>query len=264
MKVEYNYDTPELFLRALQDRPRKPGACSSVKGSDQQPHNKSWCDLPTVEAAIAKAATGDPETARLIVPRNAELAQHSAMNTVVYDYAGDNVDVGRYLSGEPECMASLRKKGKPIINILVNITVAHYVTRQAIINRGKAILEIMSGLESNGYGVDITIVNIVKGCRDSDLHTVTVKVKDSKEYFNLHSLAFWLVSPSAFRRLWFRFIEQEDSKIQNNIGPCYGAVKDVPKKILDTMSACVYFPILRDNYSNYGDVIKNILEEFKA
>lgn len=192
------------------------------------------------------------------------------MNTTIYDYAGCSVDVGRYLSSEPECMMSLKKRGKPIINILVNVAANCFIERTAIEARGKAILEIMSGLETNGYGVDITIVNYVHGGGfmgggNRDLrYRLEIKVKDSKEYFNIESLAFWLVSSSVLRRLYFKQAEQESPQIQDDIGNGYGGALNLEQEKLDAMPDCVYFPMIEDNNSSkYEQSIKQILETYK-
>lgn len=253
------YDSPALFLAALAERKVIMGALGQQMSSEGSGHG-GWAGTGTYADTIKMATEGDYTTANKIKPRDVALTQHGAMNKITYDYAGDNVDVGLYLSGEPECMASLRRKGKPIINILVNIAASSYVDANVIRARGKAILEIMSGLEANGYGVDITICNNLR--QD---YRLTIKVKDAKEYFNLPMLAYWLTNPSVLRRLYFRHVEQESTAIQSMLSWGYGSPADIPQDELDKMPDCVYFPIVRDNDTGrYERAIEQIMETYKA
>lgn len=264
-KIYYShYESPDAALLALETAPIVPGMCGNRRASDC-PHDyggDSWAETKNFAQAVAKARAGDPEVAKQIRPYECELNPAGNLSKIVYDYAGDTVDVGLFMSGEPECMMSLRRKGKPIVNILVNISASSFVTRQTLEARGKAILEICSGLEANGYGVDITV--IVRSGYSSQF-SWAVKVKDSKEYFDLHSLAFWLVSPSVLRKLFFRAAETQPVHVQRIIGDSYGVPYDLGKEELDQMPDCIYFPKVTNNDSlSYQKSIKQVLETYQA
>lgn len=261
-KIEYRYDSPPTFLAALESRGFQPGILGDPSSRSSE-SNGSWSGTDTYDTALQLAISGDPKVAATIQPRDVDLSAHGALNTTVYDHSGDSVDVGRYLGGDPECMMSMRKKGKPIINILVNIGANSGISASVLQSRGKAILEIMSGLETNGYGVEITLVSetqSVYGLR----YRVSIKVKDSKEYFNLTGLAYWLTNPSVLRRLNFRHREGEPSDVQASIGSGYGSTADVPQSDLDMMPDCVYFPAVQDNDTGrYERAIQQIIETYK-
>jgi hypothetical protein len=263
-----HFDSTEKFLYELEKRPIIRGICGRAKSSESPGGDGGWRDTKDYATAFRKGEKGDPEEALKIKPREAELINHGYLNKVVHDYAGDNVDVGLYLSGEPECMMSLRKRGKPIINILINISASCFVEGDVIRKRGKAILEIMSGLEIAGYGVEITVTKRVTGYDNKHVlrgYRCDIKVKDSKEYFNIEKLAYWLISNSVLRRLMFRYSEQTPEIIQEALGTGYGAPRNLEQKELDEMPDCVYFPIVTDNDDgNYQKAINQILETYKV
>jgi hypothetical protein len=253
------FDSPEEFSLYCQNTAvNSEGICGRKMASDNN-DGHGGADVKTFKQAVKKSEEGDLVMAQTIKPKDIELSHHGRMTCTHYDTSGDFVDMGRFLSGEPECMGASRRLGKPIINIMVNITVGSFISPKAIIERGKAILEIMSGLESNGYGVQITLYSSVNRYQE-----YYIKVKDPKEYFNLQSLAFWLISPSVFRKFVFRALETESTELQQAIGFGYGRQRDIDQKELDEMPDCVYFPLLDDNGGKYTGIIQTIMEKYKA
>lgn len=269
-RIEYFYESPEQFLGALNTRELPEGLlsdCNNSSGTDSR--YRKWAGTADYSEAMRKAIEGDQEVAKQIQPKDIHLANHGALASTVYDVSGCSVDVGRYLSGEPECMATRRRKGKPIVNILVNIGVSADIDPEVVRGRGRAVLEIMSGLEANGYGVQITLI-AETACGGyyltrEMLYRVQIKVKGSGEYFNPVSLAYWLTCPSVLRRLNFRHREGEPADIQEKIGPGYGSTADVPKEELDTMQDCIYFGAIESNDTGqYTRAIEQIMEQYKA
>jgi len=249
-RIIHRFNSPEEFLHHIENI-KEPIRNSDYSRSD------GWVDTDSLSEAICKAKTGDPEVAKLISPKDVELASCGNASRTCFDVAGDYVDIGRYLTGEPECMGTTKKTGKPIINIMINASILSDISSESIQERGRAVLEIMSGLETNGYNVEITLVFSI----ENNMHTVYLKIKDSKDYFNLHSLAFWLTSSSVNRRLKFRLIE--GCKGAKKITGGYGASSDLSKAELDSMPDCIYFPRLKDNNGGYKIAIAEVLENYK-
>lgn len=256
------YETEEEFLKFIEDAEIIKGKCGSNPSSNSKGSN--WADTEDLAEAIDRGRKGDTRIASKIKPKDIELTNHGNMTSTVYDTSGDFVSVGRYLSGEPECMGSIRKLGKPIINILVNSGYNAGIHSDTIEARGKAILEIMSGLEANGYGVEI-VLGIITGktSTTSICQEVYIKIKSSREYFNLNTLSFWLASSSVQRRLEFAYCERVSIEQQSLISS-YGRAVDLPQKELDEMTDCIYFPIITDNSGSYKAAIQQIMEKYKA
>lgn len=268
-RISYSYESPEEFLAALVTRGvNSSGVIGRRPGSENtDSYTKTWSGVGSYQEAIDKAMHGDPVVAEKIKPKDIHLSAHSALISTVYDTSGCTVDVGRYLSGDPECMGTRRKKGKPIINILVNVGACFGIDPEVMRNRGKSILEIMSGLESNGYGVQITLIAETRcgGLSEKLRYRVQVKIKGSGEYFNPVSLAYWLTCPSVLRRLNFRHREGEPTEIQDIIGSEYGATTNVDQEELDNMPDCVYFGAVESNDTGqYERAIEQIMETYKA
>lgn len=260
----FSFDSPEYFLNYIENLKINPQGCCGEDPKFNRPFS-GWIDTNNYSEAVELAKHGDKKTAEQIKPKDIELSHHGRMTTTSYDNSGDFVDIGRYLSGEPECMGSNKRLGKPIINILVNNSAASSIKAHTIQARGKAILEIMSGLESNGYGVEITMCIKVVGQNSKYRQELFVKIKSSREYFNLHSLAFWLVSPSVLRRFYFKHVESLTTQQQKDIGNWgYGRPQDMEQAKLDAMPDCIYFPQVTDNNGSYEKAIKQIMEQYKA
>lgn len=254
--IKNYYETPDIYLRYLDSKAPVDGYLTNNYLSSNRKCAADWCDTYDFAEAMDLGRKGDFKTAEKIKPTDLYLHNKNALNAVIYDYAGDNVDIGRFVSGEPECMMSLRKKGKPIITLLVNVSVDCGVEAEKIIERGRAVLDIVSGLEANGYAVDITIIDSMYDNTHRNYWN-KIKIKDCKEYMNLPQLAFWLVSPSVLRRLGFRHSELYPDDIQGDIGEGYGRPRDLEKQELDLEKDTIYFPKL-DSWGRGIDFSKNI------
>jgi len=254
----YNYQTPLEFIAACKDRPTIQGACGTTNSSNDA--GFFFSQTTSLDHAYRLAEIGDQEMAKAIVPRDANLLAHGASMVRFHDVTGDQVDVSAYLSGDPNCMVSNRKRGKPIINILVNLSPGFQIESRALRARGKAILEIITGLESNGYSVEVTAILVW-----ADDYSISIKIKDSKDYFNIEMLAYWLVSPSVMRRLAFKHIEAEPKAIQKLMGGHYGVVTDLDQAQLNARPDCIYFPRMDNNdTASLEATINKVMKQYEA
>lgn len=264
-RIVRRFDSPEAFINYLDITPINYAGCLGSQSMSNKSEGSSWADTDNLSEAKEMAKAGKPKIASQIKPKDIALSYASSNISLKYDVAGEYLDIGRFLNNDPDCMVSRVKKGSPIINLLVNTGMTAWVTSEQVEDRGKAILEIMSGLEANGYSVDITLVMPRGNGAHSmqNYHRTYVKVKDSREYFNLPSLAFWLTSSSVNRRLNFRLLESEDTKIQEEIGSGYAATSDLDADMIAEEGEVVYFPKITYN-QDYGEVIKETLEKYAA
>lgn len=141
-----------------------------------------------------------------------------------YEVTGDYVDVGRYLSGEPECFgievdADGGNINGRVVSIRLNQAVSGSVEAEAIAARGVVVLLAVDLLEACGTRCEVILS---KGSVSSN-HNGSVKdlqvdssvtVKRAGEAVDLDRLAFWIAHPAAFRRFGFRINEQ------NGLSPC--------------------------------------------
>lgn len=125
---------------------------------------------------------------------------------IQYDVSGDFVDIGRYLSGEPECFGYM-DNGVPRgqrMTIVYSINWRGSVGENLINERSKHILRIVDWLESQGIRVQIVCVN------SSSCEHTEILVKRYDEPLSLTNVA--VTSHSDFlRRIVFRFSEYSDT-----------------------------------------------------
>jgi hypothetical protein len=263
-KIEefFYYDSPEDLLFHVENiNPIKDGMLSEIASSNKE-KSSSWSDTVSLDDAIKKARAGDAEIASQISPKQIDLVDSGKLACIAYDTEGDFVDIGKFLTGEPECMGSMRRKGKPIVRIIMNSCFHWEIKSDTVIRRGKAILDIMSGLEQSGYAVQIDLCIRTLGIDSNYTQTIMLKLKDPKEYFNLQSLSFWLVSPSVLRRFYFKIAEGVKAEYQKMIGSGYGSPSNLPQEYLDQHDDAIYFPVIENNYENYEKSVKQVVKKY--
>lgn len=260
------FHSPREYVNYLKKAPIIYSACGRAESSSKP---GDWSGKFSYLEALNAAEKGDPEEAKNITPSDHLLGYNNMTNTVVYDYEGSNVDIGRYMSGEPECMISMKRKGRPILTIVYNLTTSCTVDADTMRAKGRILLNTITGLEQNGYGVELIMCVTAKAScsylESGPILTATfIKVKDSKEYFNADLLAYWLVDPSAFRRLWFRECEVAPEWVQEGLSNSYGSVGDLPTGFLKKKPHWIYFPRTLQTTEATTKRMKEILEKYSV
>jgi hypothetical protein len=149
--------------------------------------------------------------------------------SVEYAVSGDFCDVGRYLSGEPECMGNVIQAPsiKDEVKIIVNTTYSAGIEKYIIMTRGAAITALVDELMLSGYVVDLEFITKVNGCMRYDLD-FTLHL-DTKNEYSRDAIAFMVGHPAFLRRIGFSIMEKITGKPH-----CHGygnivEVKDIPK-----------------------------------
>lgn len=137
----------------------------------------------------------------------------------VYSVSGYSVDVGAYLSNDPECFISrvYEERNYPgkIFKIVCSISFSAAIEPQTIIQRGAMICALVDALEFAGHRAEV-ICNFSAareqyyrdgGNKQYGWFEVDVKVKPSDQPVELSSLAFCLAHPSMLRRITFSAAE---------------------------------------------------------
>ncbi|RMG44551.1 MAG: hypothetical protein D6719_01575 [Candidatus Dadabacteria bacterium] len=160
-----------------------------------------------------------------------------------YDVSGDAVDVGRYLSGEPENMLTQRIEPLSAVQVVVNISASAWTDARRMFNRGIALAAIIHALQSSGRGVSL-VVAVSASNRLGSNHETLIELQRFGDYINPAQLAFWVAHPAALRRCVFRYNEQQDYKIRNwfgfRAGYGYGMPDEIDTKNLEP--GTVYIP----------------------
>lgn len=169
--------------------------------------------------------------------------------SIRFDYSGDSVDMGRYMSGDPECMMDYvtepqARMGR-VIKVMVNVANSARITPKQIMDRGVVVVALLDVLNKLGVGVElwtemaIADYSVDSGKRFSQL----VKIHDSSEMLDVDSTMFAIAHPSMLRRIGFGSIEQGIRKDLSN--GCYG----YPSKMIcnDIVNADIMIEKLQDS-----------------
>lgn len=196
-------------------------SCASVLNADA-----SWAGTATLTEAIRLARTGWPEgvvRVRELIHRIdlRKLYPHSERLVRSLDVAGEEPDIGLFLAGEPEHMATLwerklRERGK-VVRIILNRSACCDVHSERIVRRGVAIMLAFEVMRILGYSPELIISYAVRDHRNQHLeHFIpTLRAGDA---VNLDTLGFMMIHPSVLRRLVFAVEECESEEIREWFG----------------------------------------------
>jgi hypothetical protein len=139
----------------------------------------------------------------------------------VYALAGNYIDIGNYLSNDPECFIAKEydennQKGK-IITIVCSISFSAAITPETIIQRGAMVCALIDAIEYAGYRVEV-ICNETSSKSNSNRDgsnkdrgwlEVDITIKKANQALNKIELAFCLAHPAMLRRILFSVAEIE-------------------------------------------------------
>lgn len=199
--IRVDYKSLEMFIADIStdDYPR---VASQKKGD-------SWSGSKSIRTSIDEAREGvDLGQVELGVIKNESL--HDIINRAVYAVAGGTVDIGKFLTGEPECMIDFQSEDAPRF-VTLNADICENAGTESSVFRRKAIAIacLVDELENNGFRVRLNVMcNIdfkMTGCFDRLVGLVTIK-----DYHHKLSIAqiTGCLSQGFFRRLMFCFIEK--------------------------------------------------------
>lgn len=185
-----------------------------------------------------------------------------------YDVSGDSVDVGRYLSNEPECMLAQSVSPQAVVSVLVNISASAGIDARHLFNRGIALAAIIHSLQSAGRGVSLTVGESVHS-DGHERHETFIEIQRFGDYINPARLAFWVAHPAALRRCIFRYNEQQDGDVRTRFGFSWGNGYGMPANFVsdDLSKDTIVIPYLRredsDDYSSPEKAMRVLVGLFK-
>lgn len=140
----------------------------------------------------------------------------------VYTVAGNYIDIGNYLSNDPECFIAKEydennQQGK-IITIVCSISFSAAISPETIIQRGAMICALIDAIEYAGYRVEVIAnVALAEDCsnrygsnKETGWFEVDVTIKKANQALNKIELAFCLAHPAMLRRILFSVAEIEE------------------------------------------------------
>lgn len=188
-------------------------------------HNNSteWAG-ETWDDAVEMAYRGDPNEAVHIRQRAESVPQIRPVTRVAahWDQAGSSLDMGRFMSGDPECMVRVVRKRRPslALRIAVERSISFSVSQEDIRAVGGSVLAVVEALRLRGVQSEIWVTFTVRptgGGVGQDLST-QIKIQDAGRPIDMDRLAYWVANPAAFRRIGFAMEEHYDKDIRYKYG----------------------------------------------
>jgi len=225
------------WLELVQKTPRRdgPSSGSSSRGVYRSRRGMPWAGTETFEQAIELAKKGWADGLKDIKAMSEAIwkvvGQEIQKTTFVYDVAGCQPDIDRYLCGEPENMIQFvhekeqQGKGK-IVKIFVNNVASCGVSTEAMFGRGAAVVALVDALENLGFSCEVATADALgrEWRGDEKVLQYNVMLKRAGQPLELDRLAFALAQPCWLRRLVFSAMEQEPPEIRSmfGVGDGYG------------------------------------------
>ena len=125
-----------------------------------------------------------------------------------WDVSGDSVDVGRYVSGEPECMRDYVRRRRPrserVITVCASVSVSGSVSADALRRRGETLSAFVLAVAEMGYATEIWAdLSLGGGGRGDREGSFRVLVKSATERLDPAVLLFALAHPAMLRKVMF-------------------------------------------------------------
>ena len=177
----------------------------------------SWVKYKTYEECV-EAVRKTPETFRHFTEADIRINEYASNgNDVSFDVTGDYLDVGRVMSGEPECFGTMRNglATNRFANIVVNGNHAGRVNRSWIEKKAERVTRLVDFLEVSNVRVKLTMVF------SNDNSHLELIVKQYNDRLDLNDVSVAL-SADFFRRFEFYFSEHS---AQHEM--CYGRANNL-------------------------------------
>lgn len=218
-------DSVSEMIDAMQHAPEQQKQ-SGLRAASLRIDEERWSGTRTMDEALELARYGWEEGRqhlRQAVGRIA-LDQLVGRRPIVesrLDFAGDEVDIGAYLHGEPEHMVDYQVRqdthGKQAM-MYVNASVASHVSSERIMQRGGALYAAIEALRTEGYSLGLTMVDSTQNNSFSHYVEYQIPVVQPGEYLDIDTAAFCLAHPAFLRRGVLALNEHEPNDIRYSMG----------------------------------------------
>lgn len=218
--------------------------------------SEDWTGVDTWEEAEHLAVHGMEGSAEVLAIAESAIEtiekEHDVTQfTHVWDVSGCQVDIGRYLSGEPDCMVDYLPAPTPkvgrVIALCASVCYSAAIYQDTINKRGQGIAALAFALNRLGFAVelwaDFSISNKRGGSRIGRVRTL---VKGANDELDPARIMFAYTHPAMSRALSFAacgalpYSVVGDSAMKRGNGTVTDAKQDLPEGTL-------YLPSLRSS-----------------
>lgn len=171
----------------------------------------------------------------------ANAAYNDAVPLVTLDVAGAFPIVPVAVAGDPLNMVHLapsEERVRPVLRIAYNTGAMSDYRAHELTNAGAAFLSVVTGLEANGYRVEITMCPTSRASGRITKAIARTVIKRADESLELDKLAFCLLHPSCHRRINFSRIERHP-ELEAGWRMTYGSTTDPDPEHIDPGQAYI-------------------------
>lgn len=230
MRTERTGNDYRFTFDSLLDLADSAGKCDPGLLTDPRYNERSHFTGATAPVALALAREGWSEhlATTLAIADDAvtKIEKEHEISTFVpaFDVTGADVDMARFLDGEPECMVDyplteIVKAGR-VITLCASISYSAAVSTASIIRRGQTITALALVLARAGYACELwaDVSWQGKGSLAGYSGTVRVLVKSVNDVIDPARILYALAHPSVLRVLTFA--------VMRSLPREYGAIRD--------------------------------------
>ncbi len=212
----HKFESFEKFIEQALVVPSRQDSSSSRQTREGK---DPWHGTNTFEQAVEIARKGWPEGAAKALELRAEVESavrdliNARSSSYTFDLVGEYVDIGRHLSGEPECFGTEVTDGssvsRPVVKIVANLAASGSISPRSLFVRGAAIVAAIDILEALGRRVEVWVAHGSATRRGGGAtHESHVLVKSADQPLDVDRLSFAVAHPACLRRLCFSVMEQ--------------------------------------------------------
>ncbi|QNN99468.1 hypothetical protein SEA_SEPHIROTH_134 [Gordonia Phage Sephiroth] len=168
-----------------------------------------WFGADSVQDAVTSMLVGLPDegirAAEDASDFVARVQDESPAFATVWDVSGHTVDVGAFLSGEPECMLTdvMAPTTQTVVPIVVQAGLAASIEADSVTAYGRQIMRLLLSVDAMGMQSEVWADLTCTGKSDSDVLTIRVRIKAAGEYLDPGVIAYAVTRAGFCRGIMF-------------------------------------------------------------
>lgn len=179
----------------------------------------------------------------------------------LHQISGSYVDIGRYLTGRPDCMIYNQVNTTPKrITIIVKLGFNSGASESDYFDYGSSLLSIIDYYEKQNIRIELISRFSIYNCGRSMI--IEVKLKEFGEFLDINKLTFTLCNPSFQRRIIFSYQEKMDKAVVEHFGfhsgNGYGSTDQLWVTEEENKNCLCLTASSFNNFSNENELIDNL------
>lgn len=195
-----------------------------------------WSGTVTWDEAIDLATSTDWKEGielahKVMDPLINRISSMIEVDSIIYDVEGMHVDMGAYMTGEPECWQRTEPSieegvGTRVHRLVFCSSACAAISKDSIIRKGALIAALVNLMELGGHRVELILSMADRGGYGDTEHysDFYVTLKQAQQPLDFNRIVFALAHPAMIRRFRFRLMEDMPKAFQEafSVGHGYG------------------------------------------